>query len=56
MDRARFFPAIDITKNGTRKEELLVPKDGLDRIFVPAPCSGIRCPRWKTWSCCWTVS
>lgn len=30
----RIFPAIDISKSGTRKEELLVPKADLDRIWV----------------------
>ncbi len=30
----RVFPAIDITKSGTRKEELLIPKDDLNRIWV----------------------
>ncbi len=30
----RCFPAIDITKSGTRKEELLIPKDDLTRIWV----------------------
>jgi transcription termination factor Rho len=33
MDK-RVFPAIDITKSGTRKEELLVPREELNRIFV----------------------
>jgi transcription termination factor Rho len=33
VDR-RVFPAIDINKSGTRKEELLVPKDELNRIWV----------------------
>ncbi len=33
MDK-RVFPAIDITKSGTRKEELLVAKEELNRIFV----------------------
>src|SRR6266516_2633667 len=33
MDK-RVFPAIDITKSGTRKEELLVPKEELNRVFV----------------------
>jgi transcription termination factor Rho len=28
------FPAIDIIKSGTRKEELLIPKDDLNRIWV----------------------
>ena len=30
----RTFPAIDINKSGTRKEELLIPKQDLDRIWV----------------------
>ena len=33
MDK-RVFPAIDITKSGTRKEELLIPKEDLGRIWV----------------------
>ena len=31
MDR-RVFPAIDIQKSGTRKEELLLPKEDLNRV------------------------
>jgi transcription termination factor Rho len=30
----RVFPAIDIQRSGTRKEELLIPKESLQRIFV----------------------
>ena len=30
----RVFPAIDLNRSGTRKEELLVPKDELNRIWV----------------------
>ena len=30
----RIFPAIDIARSGTRKEELLIPKVDLDRIWV----------------------
>ncbi len=33
MDK-RVFPAIDITKSGTRKEELLLAREDLNRIFV----------------------
>ncbi|HLJ15691.1 MAG TPA: transcription termination factor Rho [Bryobacteraceae bacterium] len=33
MDK-RVFPAIDITKSGTRKEELLLPKEELNRVWV----------------------
>jgi transcription termination factor Rho len=28
------FPAIDINKSGTRKEELLMPKEELNRVWV----------------------
>ena len=30
----RVFPAIDIQKSGTRKEELLLEKDDLNRVWV----------------------
>ena len=30
----RVFPAIDIQKSGTRKEELLLPKEDLNRVWV----------------------
>ena len=30
----RVFPSIDISKSGTRKEELLLPKDELNRVWV----------------------
>jgi len=30
----RVFPAIDIQRSGTRKEELILPKDDLARIWV----------------------
>ncbi len=33
VDR-RIFPAIDIHKSGTRKEELLLPKEELNRIWI----------------------
>src|SRR5919201_2828317 len=33
MDK-RIFPAIDIQKRGTRKQELLIPKEDLTRIWV----------------------
>src|SRR5678810_652397 len=34
MVEKRVFPAVDINKSGTRKEELLIPKDDLARIWV----------------------
>jgi transcription termination factor Rho len=33
MDK-RVFPAVDISKSGTRKEELLIPREDLGRIWV----------------------
>jgi len=30
----RTFPAIDITRSGTRKEELLLSKDELNKVWV----------------------
>jgi transcription termination factor Rho len=30
----RVFPAIDIQKSGTRKEELLIAKEDLNRVWV----------------------
>jgi transcription termination factor Rho len=30
----RVFPAIDIQRSGTRKEELIIPKEDLQRIWV----------------------
>ncbi|MCM3517298.1 hypothetical protein M3673_18800, partial [Nocardioides sp. P86] len=30
----RIFPAMDILKSGTRKEDLLVPRADLQKIFV----------------------
>jgi transcription termination factor Rho len=33
VDR-RVFPAIDINKSGTRKEELLLPATDLNRIWI----------------------
>lgn len=30
----RVFPAIDINRSGTRKEELLIPEDNLNRIWI----------------------
>src|ERR1041384_1042376 len=30
----RLFPAIDLQRSGTRKEELLIPKDDLSRVWV----------------------
>ena len=49
MDK-RVFPAIDINRSATRKEELLVTKDELTRIWIFGRFS-ILCPRWKPWSC-----
>ena len=34
MADRRIFPAVDMNKSGTRKEELLLPKEELNRIWV----------------------
>ncbi len=34
LSEQRIFPAIDITKSGTRREELLIPDDELKRLWV----------------------
>ncbi|GAH73032.1 unnamed protein product, partial [marine sediment metagenome] len=34
LSENRIFPAIDIRKSGTRKEELLLPKENLQRIWL----------------------
>lgn len=30
----RIFPALDIRRSGTRKEELLLPKENLDKLWA----------------------
>ena len=34
LSERRIFPAIDIRKSGTRKEELLLPKEQLDALWT----------------------
>lgn len=34
LSERRIFPAIDIRRSGTRKEELLLPKDHLDKLWT----------------------
>ena len=34
LTERRIFPSIDIQKSGTRKEELLIPKEDLNRVWV----------------------
>ena len=34
LSEKRTFPAIDINKSGTRKEDLLLPKDVLNRMWI----------------------
>jgi transcription termination factor Rho len=34
LSERRIFPAIDLNKSGTRKEELLLPKEELNRIWI----------------------
>lgn len=34
ISEQRIFPAVDITRSGTRREDLLIPEDDLQRIWV----------------------
>ena len=34
LSEQRIFPAIDITRSGTRREELLLPEDELKRLWI----------------------
>ena len=34
MADRRIFPAVDINKSGTRKEELLLPREELNKVWV----------------------
>ena len=34
LSEQRIFPAIDITRSGTRREELLMPDDELKRLWI----------------------
>ena len=34
LSEQRIFPAIDITKSGTRREELLIPDEELKRLWI----------------------
>ncbi|MCY4380708.1 MAG: transcription termination factor Rho, partial [Proteobacteria bacterium] len=34
MSEKRIFPAVDLKKSGTRKEELLLTKDVLNRMWI----------------------
>jgi len=49
----RTFPAMDITRSGTRKEELLVPPDQLKKCTCCA-ASSIRWAPWTPWTSCST--
>ncbi len=43
----RIFPAIDINKSGTRKEELLIPSDELNRDLGAAQGADPAVARWR---------
>ena len=34
LSEQRIFPAIDITRSGTRREELLIPEEELKRLWI----------------------
>ena len=33
LEQLRIFPAIDVLKSGTRREELLIPRQNLEKIW-----------------------
>ena len=33
LEQLRVFPAIDVLKSGTRREELLIPRENLEKIW-----------------------
>ena len=33
LEQLRIFPAIDVLKSGTRREELLIPRENLEKIW-----------------------
>ena len=49
----RVFPAIDIQKSGTRKEELLLSREDLNRVWVLRKVLTPLSPS-RRWSCCST--
>ena len=50
----RVFPAIDILKSGTRKEELLHPEGRPATASTCCAACSTRCRRSRPWSCCST--
>src|SRR4029079_3142869 len=53
----RIFPSIDMNRSGTRKEELLVPKEELNRVWIlrkvlsalsPVEAMELLLPRWES--------
>jgi len=51
----RIFPAIDINKSGTRKEELLLEKNLLQRVWILRKFLSPLSPA-RAWSSSWTRS
>ena len=49
----RIFPAIDIGQSGTRKEELLVDRDRLNKMWILRRFS-VHWEPWKQWNSSWT--
>ncbi len=47
----RIFPAIDVLKSGTRKEDLITPKDQLAKTYVLRQSSIRWAPRTRSSSC-----
>jgi len=51
----RIYPAINVNRSGTRKEELLIKAEILQRIWLLRKLL-YQWTSWKRWSSCWTRS
>ena len=49
----RLFPAIDVEKSGTRREELLMTPAELDASWLLRKAMA-SLGQWKPWNCCWS--
>jgi len=50
----RIWPAIDVNRSGTRKEELLLNAEELRRVYILRKVLSDM-NRWKRWSC-WSTA
>jgi transcription termination factor Rho len=50
----RVFPAIDVTRSGTRREELLMTEEELNKVWILRGKSSTPTTPWTRWNFCWT--